>query len=99
MAPRKGWPKTLTVRQVTRRRDDHQTPILTSRSDLSAITVAHRMLVGTGDRSTLVPCPLPRACQARISRPSSTGDIPALQARLLTSQGLASDDPIRATSV
>ncbi len=40
---RKGWPKTLTVRQVTRRRDDHQTPILTSRSDLSAITVAHRM--------------------------------------------------------
>jgi transposase len=40
---RKGWPKTLTVRQVTRRRDDHQTPILTSRSDLSAVTVAHRM--------------------------------------------------------
>ena len=40
---RKGWPKTLTVRQVTRRRDDYQTPILTSRSDLSAVTVAHRM--------------------------------------------------------
>ncbi len=40
---RKGWPKTLTVRQVTRRRDDHQTPILTSRGDLSAVTVAHRM--------------------------------------------------------
>src|SRR5258708_10631377 len=62
LAPRKGWPKTLTVRQVTRRRDDHQTPILTSRSDLSAITVAHRMLVATRDRSTLVTCPLPRAC-------------------------------------
>jgi transposase len=40
---RKGWPKTLTVRQVTRRRDDHQTPIVTSRTDLSAVEVAHRM--------------------------------------------------------
>ncbi len=40
---RKGWPKTLTVRQVTRRQDDHQTPILTSRTDLSAAQLAHRM--------------------------------------------------------
>ena len=40
---RKGWPKTLTVRQVTRRQDDHQTPILTNRTDLSATQVAHRM--------------------------------------------------------
>lgn len=40
---RKGRPKTLTVRQVTRRQDDHQTPILTSRIDLSAAQVAHRM--------------------------------------------------------
>jgi hypothetical protein len=40
---RKGWPKTLTMRQVTRLVEDHQTPILTSRADLSAIEVAHRM--------------------------------------------------------
>ncbi len=39
----KGWPKTLAVRQVTRRQDDHQTPILTSRTDLSAAQVARRM--------------------------------------------------------
>jgi transposase len=35
---------TLRLRQVTRRSDDgHQTPILTSRRDLPAIEVAHRM--------------------------------------------------------
>jgi hypothetical protein len=39
----KDRPKTLTVRQITRRQDDHQTPILTSRADLSAAQVAHRM--------------------------------------------------------
>jgi transposase len=40
---RKGRPKTLTVRQVTRRSDHHQTPIVTSRIDLSAVQVAYRM--------------------------------------------------------
>jgi len=40
---RKGWPKTLLVRQVARLQDDHQTPILTSRTDLGAVQVAHRM--------------------------------------------------------
>jgi transposase len=40
---RKGRPKTLSVRQVTRRQDDHQTPIVTSRTDLSTVQVAHRM--------------------------------------------------------
>jgi hypothetical protein len=33
----------LRLRQVTRRQGDHQTPILTSRRDLSAIEVAYRM--------------------------------------------------------
>lgn len=33
----------LRLRQVTRRQDDHQTPVLTSRRDLSAIEVAYRM--------------------------------------------------------
>jgi len=33
----------LRLRQVTRLRDDHQTPILTSRRDLSAVEVAFRM--------------------------------------------------------
>jgi transposase len=40
---RKGRPKTLKVRQVTRLVGVHQTQILTSRSDLSAAEVAHRM--------------------------------------------------------
>jgi hypothetical protein len=36
--------KRLRLRQVTRRSDDgHQTPIVTSRRDLSAVEVAHRM--------------------------------------------------------
>lgn len=35
--------RKLRLRQVTRLRDGHQTPILTSRRDLSAIEVAHRM--------------------------------------------------------
>jgi DNA-binding CsgD family transcriptional regulator len=33
----------LRLRQVTRLRDDHQTPVLTSRRDLSAVEVAFRM--------------------------------------------------------
>jgi hypothetical protein len=33
----------LRLRQVTRLRDDHQTPILTSRRDLPAVEVAYRM--------------------------------------------------------
>ena len=33
----------LSLRQVTRLRDDHQTPVLTSRRDLSAVEVAFRM--------------------------------------------------------
>ncbi len=33
----------LRMRQVTRRQDDHQTPVLTSRRDLSAVEVAYRM--------------------------------------------------------
>lgn len=41
---RKGDRKTVTLRQVTRRSEDgHQTPILTSRADLPAGEVAHRM--------------------------------------------------------
>jgi hypothetical protein len=39
-----GGPKTLLVRQVTRRSDDgHQTPIVTSRRDVEVGVVAHRM--------------------------------------------------------
>jgi len=33
----------LRLRQVTRRKGDHQTPVLTSRRDLSAIEIAYRM--------------------------------------------------------
>ncbi len=41
---RRGAPKTLRVRQVTRLTPDgHQTPILTSRADLTAAEVAYRM--------------------------------------------------------
>jgi len=34
---------TLRLRQVTRLRDGHQTPIVTSRRDLPAVEVAYRM--------------------------------------------------------
>jgi hypothetical protein len=33
----------LRLRQITRRQEDHQTPVLTSRRDLSAVELAHRM--------------------------------------------------------
>ena len=38
-----GRPKTFLVRQVTRREDDHQARILTSRFDLEAVEVAYQM--------------------------------------------------------
>lgn len=40
---RKGWPKTLLVRQVTRQVGSHQTPIVGSRFDLAPAEFAHRM--------------------------------------------------------
>ena len=43
LPPAKGRPKTFLVRQVTRREDDHQARILTSRLDLEAVEVAYRM--------------------------------------------------------
>ena len=43
LPPAKGRPKTFLVRQVTRREDDHQARILTSRFDLEAVEVAYRM--------------------------------------------------------
>jgi len=40
---RKDRPRTLKVRQVIRRLDDHQTTMVTSRQDLSSGEIAHRM--------------------------------------------------------